>query len=1120
MEGVAAAQVRDELGAIDGVLSPIVSAVREVAKAHAELCNSIPHDVESVIDGELWQGVRAYREAVADLVLCRIHSVLETASSGSAIGAAWLELIEALAGLAEGLEETAVLPESPDLFTPDPEDSAGRRVKKRLVRGRRAFGRIGLSVANRMRRLFRKELRELRAKGRTVPLRQVLEYHLVHRLPRQFSAEHERHQRAVARYVAKLERALARWTNDVYDLEVRLDRPRFHDPAVAILSAQPRAQPAEEGVPGTLPATAESPAAVEVSIGAEVRGVADAPAPAAPAGSGALAEWRRIADSLQRSLTEVVEIDLELPTTNDEKWTVAWEEARGDFERCGTALLTPDQRRVENKVTKSHERIRTRQASWTEWHERVANRLGLAHRMIRLRERYIEKEEALLQGVADATLSPVHSTFETLKDAIRRARVEADGAFGSARSSPTTIDFPKTLEAIQYRIVREMHGCLRGLGETITLSDQALSEPGKIEWERMCELIDELPELVVVHVLRPRAEEGGEDALLNERKVAIELRDIARGALSPGWPSVLAEPADPLRHQIVQVWGGTEQIQNIVQYNFGAAIDELTDGGSAGSGGLEEEGHERTSEEIVATVQQLADDALRRSSDTLDELLATLSTPWGQFTDAVFATIQQDWADLVKQVRAEGIIEERLVEAQTRFSRWRREAWRRVKESSATGWSSGARVGRALRRRVRTLIRHGQSAVGVVEAADGATLGALEVITSAKELREKLPLVYRRLFTLEPLSEPTLLEGRARDLVRVRNHLTGWQTGHYPGAIALTGALGSGRTSFLHALRDKVFDECDVREIALVDRIQHESELAAVLARALGTEPEAGTLGELEERLLAAPRSAAPVVVTIDDFEHLLLQMPGGSRLIQRALIFFSRTDTRVLWVAAVGSDSWEFVRKTAAGAASCLTTYQLSTANQATVQKIIANRHRRSGMTLRFREPSELSPILRQRLRRTKTDERKQQLLSDAYFDALYRESGESVMLALFYWLRSVDVDSDSDSVEVNPLEPLDFRFLSSLDLTHSFSLKAFLLHYSLTLDEHRRIFRMSREQSTYIFEALLSLRIIEPSRAEEPQDADGGQSDLLVPDRRYRIKPLVLHPVRELLRSRHILY
>jgi hypothetical protein len=1064
------------------LLHPLAAALERAADVHRELIDSSLSGVSTAEPAELWQLVREYRRAVSERVLELVREALDGGHVGSGIGEMWVRLFELISAFSEGVEEVELVPEEADLFAPEVGEPLKRRLRKAIVRGHRRMGRVPLHFTNRLRHVFRRPLRQMPARGRTVLVGQLVDYHLSVRVPRLLLPMHERFQQQVAQYVAELERGVTDWSQQMLELEHLLDRACFHFPAGSV-------------PPEVAAQQADTESALEVDP---------------------LDQLRQTADSLQAALLEGVEVRGARPASVREQLAAAWSELSGDVRDAGTVLLGFGQRRLTVRGTPLVDTVTASQGAWAEWHRKTVSRIILNQRLIALREELLETENALLERIAAATLSCVQTTFTTLKEKLKQGQTEADHACDRAENGNAAVQLAADLNAVQERVLQGLRGALGDL-PGIVAAHQVLADPGRPEWARVVEAVQQLPDRMDVHVQRP---ESGEKVELGRRTLGIDLREIAEEALSPPWPQLLENQAEQLRHQVVQVWNGTEQIENIVQFNLGAAVDELQSTAGqidADRSGMRET--ETTPEAAIGVARKLAADALRRSSDTLDDLAVKLWGPWGLFAAAVFNAVQSDWRDLHERVVSEDVLEGRWVDFRTRLTRRvertslkARDLWKQVAARARRTWTVVSRKG-------RQLIRHGRSAVGVVDVAEIEPLSALDVITSVGAMREELPLVYRKLFTLGPVSEPALHEGRSRDLVQLRNHFENWKKGTYPGAIVLASPLGSGRTSFLNIITAKLFDECDVHRLTLYERIDSEASIAALIAELLQLESRNWDLEQLEQHIRASRPTVVPTVVIIDDLEHLLLRAPGGSQLIERVLIFFSRTDTRLFWIATVGTEAWEFVGKTAAGAVSCVTTHMLESIDRKTVEDIIVNRHRRSGMALRFAQPTDPSPLLRRRLRRARTEEKRQELLRNSYFDQLHKQSGQSTMLALFYWLRSGSFDAEGDTWSVNAFEPVDFRFLTMLDLMHAFTLKAFVLHCTLTLDEHNRIFRMSSDQSTYLFESLLNLRIIEPSRLES--GASGTlASSILVPERRYRVRPLVLHPVTELLRSRHILY
>jgi hypothetical protein len=576
-------------------------------------------------------------------------------------------------------------------------------------------------------------------------------------------------------------------------------------------------------------------------------------------------------------------------------------------------------------------------------------------------------------------------------------------------------DLRDQLRRIQTSILEQLTTALRDL-PTAVASKEVLAEPGRSEWEQLVELMKDLPDRVSVHLCEPKI-----DQPIDPRAgvLAIDLREIAEDAMAPPWPEQLKEHTKPLQMRVVQVWSDAEQVRDIVQYNLGSAVDELENAIASGS-----DPEELTA--AIETARELAPDGTRRSVVTLNELVQSLAEPWHALSNRAFGAIHEDWEDLLKHIRADQVLTARWVQVQTRIARL---IERQIRSLQHLTTRAVARLGSwvsIVYRRTMQLIRRGQSAVGVSEPDQAEPVHTLDAIVGIDELLKTRPLVYRRLFSFAPVEDASLLEGRARDLVRARKHFFAWRDTQAPGVVILPAPLGSGRTSFLNVVQSKVLEECTARTVSLTNRLSDTSAFAAVIADALGIEGEAASsLDHLEAHLVNRARTTPPTACMIDDLEHVLLQSPGGTALLQRVLVFFSRTDTSVYWIATIARQAWHFFTKTGGAAAQLVTAYPLERLDRDVLRDIVNNRHGRTGLPLRFATRSDLSPILRQRLRRARVESKKQALLRDWYFESLHRESGEDIMLAMFYWLRSADFAAE-ETLTIEPIDALSFRFLT----------------------------------------------------------------------------------------------
>jgi hypothetical protein len=388
-------------------------------------------------------------------------------------------------------------------------------------------------------------------------------------------------------------------------------------------------------------------------------------------------------------------------------------------------------------------------------------------------------------------------------------------------------------------------------------------------------------------------------------------------------------------------------------------------------------------------------------------------------------------------------------------------------------------------------------------------------LSSIDETLAALPLVYRRLFTFEPVEQRDLLVGRNSDLEVVGRHVEEWRLGR-TNALILTGYDGNGRTSFLNVLTRTILPGVRVRRIRLEKRVLDEADLVGRLASALGLTVEAPlTLDRLAELIRARP-AGPPTACVLENVEHLFLRTAGDNGLVGPVLGFMSRTDPYILWIGTLAEQAWGYVEKIESGTAGLVRRHPLSPLDRTNIETVIMSRHARSGLGCRFDPPDPVPPMLRRRLARAADDDERQRLLRADFFDRLARSTGQNLLLSLFYWLQSIVPESDSGTVRVTSLRPLSFGYLDEFTMNQSFTLKAFLEHATLTLDEHDRIFRVPRAESRNQFELLGNLLLIEPA---DTRDRVSKFSFTTVDEgRRYRIRPLVVHPVMVHLRERNL--
>ena len=636
---------------------------------------------------------------------------------------------------------------------------------------------------------------------------------------------------------------------------------------------------------------------------------------------------------------------------------------------------------------------------------------------------------------------------------------------------------------------------LQHVADALPAPDTLLANLTEDVEEAVRSLLDaagEVPEEFSVHDVPESGDRhrrpGGDARTVRLREAALQAFDALRVERIRAAPSVTEQAMDG-------IGVGVAQLCEVAAYGYEAAIAEVSEG--KGSGPREQVGP-------VTAALSRAEERLREEGLALRDAIDRAEARLNREVRAGFhQLVRRVLADRLKAgyLDARSYLAEEVAED---LDRWRGRT-ADLRRRTARGLQAG-------RRRLAPMA----SVLGISRQSPADTAG--RAVAIADEVIERLPVVYRRLFAFEPVTDPRLLAGRDDALAGVSAAWERREAGDHR-SLLVVAAPGAGITSFLNiaahrlavAVRRSETASAGVRGVFL-ERVHEELNLAALLGEWLGING-AGNLEELAGSVLEAPADELPPAVVLEGLEHLHMRVEGGAALFERFLTFMSCTESRVFWVVGMSSSAWQLIEKRSASVAADLERMVLQELSSGDLREAILARHRLSGLPLRFAAPQRKQDILRRRARQLRGNSRQQQLIESDYFQRLHRASMGSIRTAMFHWLRSADFEAIEGSLLVKPLESRT-PLMSGIDLSQSFALKAFLDHGTLTVGEYCEIARAPQREGFHLFRSLVDLHVIEATGAGSAAD-----SGTAAPPR-YRLRPLMAGAVAAHLRSLNILH
>ena len=826
-------------------------------------------------------------------------------------------------------------------------------------------------------------------------------------------------------------------------------------------------------------------------------------APTAPGdeAGGAAAAAREAGDKLQRALRGLADrVAVASGRRGGEDLGRPEEALRATVAVAGTFVGGGSGERVGSATAPAgwDSRLRGVAERWDRRADESAARLDLCAALLDARRAIRGIRNDLNAGWADA-VEGVDAVLVEIECCLERGRTrveriggdEPDLADELARQAERTVDELAEAEG-------RLPDPARLLAALTRTADRAI--------ERLKAAGSRMPESLVVHRVPPTGTRirgpGRAGHPVRLRHTAGRAFDARRRERIRAAPEVVADAMARVHLMVAE-------LREVSAYGYEAAVAELAEG--AGTDAVDP----------CRTVAHGLEGAGRKAVAARDALSGALAAAEERANTEVVLGIEH----LFERATAEGLTA-RYLDARARVQRGADERWAR--------WTARlSRLGRRVSDAFRSVL--GQlwpvrRALGIGADHEDPTDFRRRTLEFADEVPGNLPVVYRRLFSFDALTDPRLLAGRKAQRRALRAIWHRWQAERSRSVMVIAPA-GAGVTSFLNVASARLAAEgASIARHRLRERVRDESELAARLTEWLALD-HAEDLDSLAGRVLDAPAGALPRMFVLEGAERLQMRVPGGGRLFERLLTFATRTESRILWAISMIGSAWQLAERRSPAWVADIERIELDPLTPEQLRRAIRARHRLSGLRLRYAEPRTGREILRHRVRSLWGTRRQQELIESDYFHKLHRASLGSIRLALFHWLRCADFRAVKGSVLVRPLEPLPC-LVNGIDLDQSFALKAILDHGTLTVAEYREVIRGSHAEGRHMFRTLADLRVIEPvsggagaprreGEAARPLPDDVAATDgARAPDVAHRIRPLMNGVVAAHLRSLNILH
>lgn len=394
---------------------------------------------------------------------------------------------------------------------------------------------------------------------------------------------------------------------------------------------------------------------------------------------------------------------------------------------------------------------------------------------------------------------------------------------------------------------------------------------------------------------------------------------------------------------------------------------------------------------------------------------------------------------------------------------------------------------------LRTRYLNLRSILGITTEKKSISSELSNYLADTETAFSQLPLMYQRLFKIEPLTDQKFLIERGDIMDQINNAYENWKKGKYAPAC-LVGEPGSGITTIINVFSETIGNEIDIYRFNLETRITTGEDYFNLMQQ-IFAEIKFKNLDELYSAL--ADESYSRRIVILENIQKLFIRKNNGFTNLLSFFKLISKSNQKVFWITSCLLYSYNYLNYTHHFSDYFGHIIGSDLIDDEKLEEMILKRHKPSGFDMNFLPPVNFRP---RRSFKKLSEEGKQVFLKNNFLKRLNDITKGNLSLTYILWLRSViKVTDDCIYFQFNQL---DYSFLDSLGDRKITSLHAILLHEGLSQKEHMEVMGCSESESI----SLLMLM--------------SDDSILIKTDDKYTINPLLYRYIVDYLHSLNFIH
>ncbi|MGM0582830.1 MAG: hypothetical protein ACQETL_19295 [Bacteroidota bacterium] len=365
-----------------------------------------------------------------------------------------------------------------------------------------------------------------------------------------------------------------------------------------------------------------------------------------------------------------------------------------------------------------------------------------------------------------------------------------------------------------------------------------------------------------------------------------------------------------------------------------------------------------------------------------------------------------------------------------------------------------------------------------------------DFLNESNQVIEGLPVIYKRLYAIEPLTDMVLFEGREKEIEKISKAYIAWTEGKYA-SVLITAEKWSGMTSLInYAVKNIKFNNVPQRTELKINNPDPQI-LFESFSELLETE-----LTD-KQSIIEHLNSGKKRIIIFENLQKLFLREMHGQKALVEFIDIMTATQKNVFWIGSMSIYTFNYLERSLKMSAFFSYHIPLQPLSDDEISQLIIKRNRISGFKIKFEA---LDKDINDKKFKKLNESERQQFLKERFFKELNNFAKSNISMALMFWLLSTKKVDDQTIIIKNFKKP-DLSFLASLKMDRVFVLQALIMHDGLKLEQVAKVLSYSIIKSKFLLLELLE---------------DGV---LIEKDAQFLVNPIIYRNTVQLLKSRNLL-